>query len=128
MKVGDTWEHQWAMTEKLWDNFISLSDDRNPMHTDSKFAKSHGFREKVMHGNILNAFLSFFVGELLPVKNVVILGQSIKYAQPIYMNDRVTLKVELSEYIEAVSMFDFSFVFEVGGQKVASGKLQIKSL
>jgi 3-hydroxybutyryl-CoA dehydratase len=128
MKIGDTWEKQWEIDPQMCNDFISLSGDNNPMHTNTQFAQSHGFKEKVVHGNILNTFLSFFVGEMLPMKNVVILGQSIKYFQPLYANNQVKLKSTLTEYIEAVAMYDFSFVFEVGNQKIASGKVQIKTL
>jgi acyl dehydratase len=38
------------------------------LHIDDDYARSKGFKQKVMHGNILCGFLSRFVGELLPVK------------------------------------------------------------
>lgn len=128
MTIGDQWEHTWLIESQLWDRFVALSEDRNPMHTDSSFAKSFGFKEKVVHGNILNIFISYFIGEMLPIKNVVILGQSIKYAQPIYVDSVVTLKSVLSNRVDSVSMYDFDFVFEIGQNKVASGKVQIKEL
>ncbi len=96
------------------------------MHTDETFAQSKGYRERVMYGNILNGFLSHFVGECLPVKNVVIQTQSIQYTRPVFLNDRLRLTAEISGIFESVNTVEFKFRFEnTAGEKVARGKLQI---
>lgn len=52
--------------------FQRVSNDFNTLHTDSAFATERGFKDKVMYGNILNAFISYFVGMALPTRNVII--------------------------------------------------------
>ena len=65
-----------AITENIYNKFIDLSNDKNPVHTNAKFALKLGFKEKVVHGNLLNVFLSYVIGELLPTKSIVIIDQS----------------------------------------------------
>ena len=73
IKKGDNFEVEYQVTEKIYDGFIELFNDRNPLHTDEKFAMEKNFSGRVMHGAILNGFLSNFIGEQLPVKNTRVL-------------------------------------------------------
>ena len=66
------YEVPFIVSENIYKGFIQLFNDKNPLHVNDVFAIEKGFKEKVMHGNILNGFLSYFIGECLPVKNVVI--------------------------------------------------------
>jgi len=72
MQKGDSFQFRYCVTAAVRDGFLALFEDRNPLHTDKAFAREKGFREEVMYGNILNGFISHFVGELLPVKNIII--------------------------------------------------------
>ncbi|RMF23115.1 MAG: hypothetical protein D6765_13520, partial [Bacteroidetes bacterium] len=103
-----------------------LFADRNPLHTDAAFARAKGFEGRVMHGNILNGFLSHFVGEGLPLKNVVIQSQTIHFHRPVYLGEHLTLVVEVKSIHESVSTCELKFRFlNAAGEKVARGTLQI---
>ena len=102
-KVGDTWSYEWVIDKKLYKDFLALSNDRNPMHVNSRYAKSKGFKDKIIHGNILSCFISFFIGELLPIKDIVIISQSIKYKNEMYIDDNVKLNAVLSNYSISVN-------------------------
>lgn len=126
MKKGDTYTHSFKVSDDVHQKFIELFKDRNPLHTDASFAESKGFKGRVMHGNILNGFLSYFIGECLPDKNVIIYLQQIKYSNPVYMNDHLTLFSRIEEIHESVNAFVFKFYFEnQDNVKVAKGKFQI---
>jgi 3-hydroxybutyryl-CoA dehydratase len=126
LKQGDTFSHQFTVTEALYSGFIELFQDKNPLHTDEDFARAKGFSGRVMHGNILNGFLSYFVGELLPVKNVIIQTQSIKFAKPVYLHDTLAFTAAVEEVFESVNTLQFKFAFTNAlGQKVARGELFI---
>lgn len=125
-KLEDVFEQRFVVSEETYDKFISLSKDRNPLHTDDDFARSNGFEQRVMHGNILNGFLSFFIGECLPIKNVIIHSQSIQFKLPVYLNDPLALTVRVAGIYESVNAVEFKFVFtNNGGKTVAKGKIQI---
>ncbi len=102
------------------------SKTQNPLHTDRAFAQEKGFSEAVMYGNILNGFISHFIGEALPVKNVIIHAQQIKFFKPFFCGDELTLKAELTDSIVSVNTFIFGFgFFNEAGVEVARGKVQI---
>ena len=124
--VGTQFERAFTVTPEVHSGFIALFKDTNPLHTDRDFALSKGFEGKVMHGNILNGFISYFIGECLPMKNVIIHCQEIKYSKPVYLNDALVLKAKVDEVFDSVNTMVFSFYFENAKKiKVAKGKVQI---
>ena len=126
MQVGDIFSGHYTVTEKVYKGFIDIFSDNNPLHTDRDFASKYGMSDVVMHGNILNGFLSHFIGEALPVKNVIIHTQSINFYKPVFLNDVVELQAEISEMHEAVKAVVFKFTFrKISGERVAKGNIQI---
>ena len=126
MKKGNTFIHNFVVSEEIYNKFVELFMDRNPLHTNAAFSKSKGYKDKVMHGNILNGFLSFFIGECLPNKNVILHSQQITYSQPVYMNDRLSLFASIEDIYDSVSAVVFTFYFKnQNNVKVAKGKIQI---
>ena len=126
MQTGDKFVHNFNVTPLIYERFIEAYADKNPLHVDAAYAKARGFKDIVMFGNILNGFVSYFVGECLPMKNVYILSQSIKFAQPVYMNDVLEFNAEVTDYIEVVKSYGFKFYFKnQAGVKVAKGEIQI---
>ncbi len=126
MKVGDQFHQDFDVSESIYKGFIEVFSDRNELHTDRSFAQSKGFESEVMHGNILNGFLSYFVGECLPIRNVIIHSQSILFSKPVYMGNRVTLLAQISDLFESVGAVEFKFQFQ-NSEKVivAKGKIQV---
>jgi len=126
MQEGSKYIHHFTVTRQVYEHFIAMSGDRNPLHTDAPFARSRGFKDVVMHGNILNGFVSYFIGECLPVKNVVIHAQGIKYPLPVYMDDELEFNAEITGFYESVNTYEFKFFFRnAAGKKVAKGDIQI---
>jgi 3-hydroxybutyryl-CoA dehydratase len=126
MNKGDTFTCQFAVNSEVYNGFISLFKDANPLHTNSKFAIEKGFSDRVMHGNILNGFLSYFIGECLPIKDILIQTQDIKFSNPVYLNDQLTLHAEIKEIYESVNSIDIKYYFENQDKvKVARGNVQI---
>jgi 3-hydroxybutyryl-CoA dehydratase len=123
---GEKFDQKFMVSETIQHDFIQLFGDSNPLHTDEGFAKTKGFEGRVMHGNILNGFLSYFIGECLPTKNVIIHLQEIQFKLPVYMNDELDFSAEVSGIYESVNSVEFKFSFRNAGKKtVAKGKIQI---
>ena len=126
MIKGDNYSHQFIVTPQIYASFIKLFNDKNPLHTNEVFANSKGFTSVVMHGNILNGFLSYFIGELLPIKNIIIQTQEIKYFHPIYLNDILNFNAEIIDVFESIHSIEFKFYFmNANFKKVAKGKILI---
>ncbi|KXH83020.1 MaoC/PaaZ C-terminal domain-containing protein [Chryseobacterium kwangjuense] len=127
LRENQEFRHRFKVDDRVYNGFISVFEDRNALHTDEEFAKGKGFPSKVMHGNILNGFLSYFIGELLPTEDVMILSQTINFKNPVYLNDVLNFEAILTDQSEAVRVNTFAFKFINESLKtVASGKIQIK--
>lgn len=126
MELKDSFEKVYIVNEAVYNGFLNTFKDNNPLHTDTDFANKKGFPDKVMHGNILNGFLSHFIGEVLPTKDVIIHAQEINFLKPVFLGDKVILTAVIKEKIEAVDAFVFKYYFKnQENVKVARGKIQI---
>lgn len=126
MREGDIFRHAFAVTPEVYEGFINVFGDRHPLHMDGHYARSKGFRDRVMYGNILNGFLSYFVGECLPVKDVIIYAQTIKYSSPVYLGDELQFDAVLSGVFESVHTYEFKYTFNnKEGKTVARGTVQV---
>jgi 3-hydroxybutyryl-CoA dehydratase len=124
--TGDVYTEGFVVSEEIYHGFTRLFKDRNPLHVDPVFAGEKGFAGVVMYGNILNGFLSFFIGESLPQKNVIIHSQEIQYKNAVYLNDHLQFKAEVIGVYESVNAVEFRYEFRNAGSKiVAKGKFQI---
>ena len=100
-------EHTYQVTPEVYHAFQSCSGDFNPLHTDVTFAQSKGFSGCVMYGNILNAFISHFVGMLLPTSEVMIQSQDISFHKPVFLNDQISLEATVDTVSEAVGIIEY---------------------
>jgi 3-hydroxybutyryl-CoA dehydratase len=124
--IDQVFEHDFIIDSKIQDLFIEISKDSNPMHTIDAYAMKFGFENKIMHGNILNSFLSFFIGECLPIKNVVIQSQNIEFKKPVYIDSKIKLIALVEDIVESVNVVIFKFKFEnINNIVVAKGRIQI---
>ena len=126
LKKGDTFNLMFLVSEDVYQGFRKIFKDENPLHTNADFAIAKGFKGKVMHGNILNGFLSYFIGECLPVKNVIIHSQAINFKNAVYLNEELQFKAEVSGIYESVNAIEFKYDFKNSESKmIAKGKFQI---
>ncbi|MDY6987484.1 MAG: MaoC/PaaZ C-terminal domain-containing protein [Thermodesulfobacteriota bacterium] len=126
MKRGDKFSCSFEVSESIYRGFRDLFQDRNPLHTDAAFAREKGFEREVMFGNILNGYISYFVGQCLPIRNVLIHKQEIKYHHAVYLNDALTLCATVTEVFDSVNAVKMKYYFQnQDDKKVAKGKLQI---
>lgn len=125
-------EVTYHVTPDVYYGFQRISSDYNPLHTDEAFARSKGFPERVMYGNILNGFVSHFVGMALPSRDVMIQTQDIQFRKPVYFGDEILLKSSQEDISEAVEIINYKLKFyRMGGAKpelVATGHVQIGML
>lgn len=95
---------RWSQTVEAADvdGFAALSGDDNVLHLDDTFARSHGFRGRVVHGMLLGAWLSRMLGTEFPGPGVLWLSQSIRWAQAVYVGDTVEISVTVKHKAEAL--------------------------
>lgn len=119
-------EIPFVVSENEYNTFQNCSKDMNPLHVDECFARAKGFKERVMYGNILNAFISYAIGMELPMQNVILLTQSIQYKNPIYLNDELVMSLKTESITEAVNSVKLVYKFYDENKKVvAKGNIMI---
>jgi len=129
MEKGEIFKKKFLLNKKVYLGFVNTFSDRNPLHTNILFARKKGFKTKVMHGNILNGFLSYFIGECLPEKNVLIVSQEIAYHRPVYLGQWLTLIAEVIGVYESVHCIDIKYSFiRRPNINVAKGEIRIRRI
>ena len=120
------YQHKFVVSQAVYDGFQQCSGDFNPLHTQEAFAKSKGFPECVMYGNILNGFVSYFIGMLLPTPDVIIHSQDIMFKNPVFLNDELDFTAKVEDISEVVNTVIFKYAFRnAAGKLVARGHVQI---
>jgi len=124
--LGDKFEEEFVLKNETYQGFIEVFKDKNPLHTNHQFAVDKGFDGRVMHGNILNGFISYFIGEKLPTKDVIIHSQEVQFKRAVYLNDALCLTAEVIGIYDSVNAVEFKYQFKNRDAKiVAKGKFQI---
>jgi len=111
----------------VYDGFIQIFKDKNPLHVNDKYAQSYGFNKKVMHGAILNGFISHFIGMIMPGRNATLLSSDIRHHSPCYINDELLFSFTLNRKVEATRMLLLTLlVYRFDPKKIiAKGKIQV---
>jgi 3-hydroxybutyryl-CoA dehydratase len=125
---GQIFEREFQVTEDVVAGFGQLFRDQNPLHTDADFARNHGFKDKVVYGNVLSGYLSYLVGEMLPIRNVAILSQKINFSHAVYTGETLKLSARVSGVFDEASVIELKFKFQAGAETKARGLLQVKIL
>lgn len=124
-------EERWSHTISAADvdAFAAASGDDNPLHMDDAYARSQGFRGRVVHGMLLGAWLSRMLGTLFPGPGVLWLAQSIRFARAVYVGDTVEVVVRVTHKSEALRALVLdTTVIGPEGQAVLSGEARTMML
>jgi 3-hydroxybutyryl-CoA dehydratase len=90
LKIGDKFSTSKQITDAVVRAFADLSGDYNPIHIDEEFAKTTQFGRRIAHGMISGALISAVLGYEFKERRVVYLSQTLKFVQPVFIDDTVT--------------------------------------
>ena len=90
LKIGDQFSTSKQITDAVVRAFAELSGDFNPIHLDEEFAKTTQFKKRIAHGMISGALISAVLGYEFKERRVVYLSQTLKFIQPVFIDDTVT--------------------------------------
>jgi acyl dehydratase len=125
LPVGAKFSRQYAITQDVYQRFLDLFGDASPLHVDDAVAVSCGFPEKLMHGAILNGFISNFVGMNFPGKRTLELGVEIRFILPTFAGDVLTLEAVVKERLESRQVVVLQYRFLREGTMVANGRVSV---
>lgn len=96
----------YEITESIHRSFVVEFADSSPIHVDEDFARSLGFNSKVMHGAIINGFVSHYVGVFFAGRNGFLLSTNIKYLEPNYLGDKINIEGQVKSKSDATSVVE----------------------
>ena len=102
--IGQKESFMIKITESMVQTFSNFSGDLNPLHMDTKFAKSSSFKKRIVHGMLLSTFFSQLVGMYLPGKNALYFSQTLNFRSPCYIDDEIEVVGEVTEKSDSTKM------------------------
>ena len=125
---GYTTSNRYEITDHVYTGFIDTFEDRSPIHVQLEYAQRCGFPGKVMHGTILNGFLSHFIGMVFPGERALFLSADLRYLHPCYLGDKLDLIAKVVQVVKThgVLVLLVSFTRMTDALVVANGRIQVQ--
>jgi acyl dehydratase len=95
LTAGATTSVEKTISQKDVTLFSELSGDWNPVH--------HRENNSLVHGALLNGFVSGVIGSKLPGPGTLLLTETLRFPNPCYVGDTVVVTVELTEVRRLIS-------------------------
>ncbi|AZC03480.1 MaoC family dehydratase [Acinetobacter nosocomialis] len=80
--------------------FAKLSGDINPVHLDENYAEKTIFGARIVHGALVSSIFSTIFANNLPGAGCIYLKSENKFLKPVYLNEPVHFKVEITDVIK----------------------------
>lgn len=126
LKIGMSESFNIKITADMMDLFLKLSGDVNIIHNDKEYAKSRGFKDKVVYGMLVSSFYSTLVGVYLPGKYSLFHGIEIVFSKPVFVGDELEIYGEIIYINEAYKQIEIkSYITNQNKQKVSKAKLKV---
>ena len=90
--------------------FSKLSGDINPVHLDEKYASQTIFGSCIVHGALASSIFSTIFANTLPGPGCIYLKSESKFLKPIYLDEEVIFKVEVTDILEEKKRLIFKTV------------------
>ncbi len=127
ISAGMKESRDYAIAPEVYEHFLAAFQDYSPVHVDEDFAKALGFSGKVMHGSLLNGFVSHFVGMYFPGKLSLLLSVDLRFSNPSYLGDSITIDAVVSQKSDAqkVIVLDATLTNTTRNRRAARGRTQV---
>jgi len=128
IKLNDTFEFKHIISAHDVEDFSNLTGDRNPLHLDDEYAKSVGFKGRIVHGMLVASLFSKLFGMLCPGKRNLYLSQSIEFKIPIPVGSEVVVRSKVKGKIDSVKIIIFTTEVLLDGLVAIKGESKVKIL
>jgi acyl dehydratase len=126
--VGDTASFSRTWTEEDVLSFAKLSGDVNPLHTDSIYAETTQFKERLVHGMLVASLCSTFVGMYIPGKRCLYINQTVSFKKPVFIGDTVVVTGTVIAISNATKIVTISISIKKGDEEVLVGEARAQVL
>jgi len=108
LQIGVSASREYTITDEMIRAFAQASGDTNPLHLDEAFAATTQFGRRIAHGMLTASFISAVLANDLPGPGTIYLGQEVKFRAPVFIDDTITVTIELVRYREDKRIATFS--------------------
>ena len=122
-KIGDKAEMTKIFSDADIIKYAQASGDSNPIHCDGDYAVITGFKGGIVHGILVAGLISAVLGTKLPGMGTIYVSQNLKFIKPVFINDSVTARVEITNIDENKKRLTLStYCFTGDGNLVSTGE------
>ena len=102
LKLGSTGSVTRVLSDEVVQHFAQLSGDTQPLHLDDDYAGQTRFGRRIAHGALLVGMISAVLGVEMATSDVTVifLGLDVRFVQPVFIGDTVTVKCEVTDVRE----------------------------
>lgn len=124
LRIGQTAVYEKTCTQQGIALFAAASGDINPLHLDNHYAATTEFGQVIAHGMFTGALISAAIALKLPGPGSIYMGQSIKFKAPVFINDLISVSLEITKIRRGIVTLDCA-VTKQTGQLVAAGEATV---
>ena len=125
-QVGDSVTVSKTITPQTIQAYADLSGDHNPIHLDPKFAAGMRFGKCIAHGMLTASLISNAIGNHLPGRGALYLGQTLKFTAPVFADDTVTARLTVIKIREDKPILTIeTIVTNQRGERVIEGEAAV---
>ena len=127
ISVGMREKHDYLISPEIYRGFLLAFADYSPIHVDEAYARECGFVGPVMHGALLNGFLSHFIGMHFPGGLSMLLSSDLRFCLPSYLGDQIQIEAVVGHKLDArnVVVLDMTFTNLTQCGIAARGRVQV---
>lgn len=119
-------EREYHINSTVYNAFLETFGDTSRIHVDDAYAEANGFKGRVMHGAILNGFLSQFIGLHFPGPRGLLLTCDIRYLRPCYLGDKIRVKARVTQKLESRRVVVLEVGFYNENQHYVAAQCRVK--
>jgi len=119
-------DHIYHVQEQVIAAFLAAFADHSRIHVDDEYARTQGFKARVVHGAILNGFVSHFIGMIMPGHKAMVLSVDMRYHNPVYLDDVIEMHGEVTHQSPAQKVVVMEFTLKNQTQANIAAKANAK--
>jgi acyl dehydratase len=120
LREGDSFSYKRRFTEEETAWFGDLTRDYNPVHYDSRWAGTKGFKGLVCHGLLVGSMICEFGGQVGWLAS----GMNFKFIKPVYFDDTVRCTITITKIEESGRAEAEAFFTNQNGEQVCYAHLK----
>ncbi len=99
--IGHVEQYTKTITANEVEMFAKATGDYNPVHLDADFASKTMFKKPIAHGMLSGSLFSTIFGTVYPGEGSIYLKQSLTFTKPVYIDETLDVKVEVTSIDES---------------------------